>query len=144
MTQNVRKIIMFTKIKILSLLIFASLFASHSFAQELEDFNSSFSIYTNNFYASGQDVSITVDAYSIIKRPEFKFTIYRIKDIEGFFSRQTSTYSIDVLSKDSTNLVSMCEEVDSFTKNFKTQGSDNYNYFCCDAPPSMVITQPVV
>ncbi|HEY3250451.1 MAG TPA: MG2 domain-containing protein [Ignavibacteria bacterium] len=96
---------------------------------ELEDYNVSYSIYTNNLYKSGEDVSITLSAYNIVKRPEFKFTIYKIKDVEGFFSRQTSNYSIDVLSKDSTNLLSLCEEVDNFTKTFKTQGYDNYYYF---------------
>jgi uncharacterized protein YfaS (alpha-2-macroglobulin family) len=122
---------MFTKIRILALLLFAALFAAQGKSQQNDnlDYNSSFSIYTNNFYASGQDVSITINAYSIVKRPEFKFTIYKIKDIEGFFSRQTSTYAIDVLSKDSTNLLSMCEEVDSFEKTFKTQGDPSYNYF---------------
>ncbi len=121
---------MLTRIVLPMLFIFSLSFAFRAEAQDnqVDDYNSSFTLYTNNFYASGQDVSITIDAYSIIKKPEFKFTIYKIKDIEGFFSRQTSTYAIDVLSKDSTNLLSLCEEVDSFDKTFKTQGSDSYFY----------------
>ncbi len=121
---------MLTRIILPILFIFTLLSAFRAEAQDnqAEDYNSSFTIYTNNFYASGQDVSITIDAYNIVKRPEFKFTVYKIKDIEGFFSRQTSTYAIDVLSKDSTNLLSMCEEVDNFDKTFKTEGSENYYY----------------
>ena len=92
------------------------------------DLNSSFNIYTNNYYGTNQDVSITVNAYSIRKRAEFEFKIYKIKDVEAFFSRQTSTYTLEVLSKDSTNLLYLCEEVDSFKKKLKTEGYDNYYY----------------
>src|SRR5260221_12848482 len=123
---------MFTKIKILVIILFGVLITPALFAQlntDLDDVNSSFSIYSNNFYSSNQDVSITLSAYNIAKRPEFTFKVYKIKDIEGFFSRQTSTYSIDVLSKDSTNLLAMCDEIDSFDKTFKTEGYDNYWYF---------------
>jgi uncharacterized protein YfaS (alpha-2-macroglobulin family) len=95
---------------------------------EMLDFNASFSIYTNNYYGSNQDVSITVSAYSIPKKASFEFTIYKIKDPEAFFSRQTSTYSIDVLSKDSTNLLYLCDEVDKFEKKLKTEGSYDYYY----------------
>src|SRR5947208_5475157 len=101
---------MFTMIKIFGFLLFGVIAASTLFVpsllaqndNDMVDVNSSFSIYSNNFYSSNQDVSITLSAYNIVKRPEFTFKVYKIKDIEGFFSRQTSTYSIDVLSKDST------------------------------------------
>lgn len=92
------------------------------------DFNSSFYVYTNNYYTSNQEVSITINAYSINKKAEFNFGIYKIRDVEGFFSRQTSNYSLDVLSKDSINLLSMCDEVDNFSKVLKTEGYDNYYY----------------
>lgn len=95
----------------------------------LEDFNSNFNIYTNNYSGLSQDVNITISAYYVKKRTEFTFTIYKIKDIEGFFSRQISTYTLDVLSKDSLNLLSLCEEVTSFSKTFKSQGWDDYQYF---------------
>ncbi|RPI18942.1 MAG: hypothetical protein EHM58_03540 [Ignavibacteriae bacterium] len=102
--------------------------ASAQLNNDAFDINSSFSIYTNNYYSSTQDVSITINAYSIKKKAEFNFKIYKIKDVEGFFSRQTSTYSIDVLSKDSLNLLYMCEEVDEFNKTMKTEGYDDYYY----------------
>jgi len=95
---------------------------------ETLDFNASFSIYTNNYYSTNQDVSITVSAYSIPKKAKFLFTIYKIKDVEAFFSRQTSTYTIEVLSKDSTNLLYLCDEIDSFEKQLKTEGSHDYYY----------------
>jgi len=53
-------------------------------ANEMLDFNASFSIYTNNYYGSNQDVSITVSAYSIPKKASFEFTIYKIKDPGSF------------------------------------------------------------
>lgn len=121
-------IAMFTKINLTIFLLFTLIFARNVFSQQELEYNASFSIYTNNMYSSSQDVSINVNAYGIKKRPEFNFKVYRINDIEGFFSRQTSTYTIDVLSKDSLNLLSMCDEVDSFDKLFKTEGSENYFY----------------
>ncbi len=105
--------------------------AGDSFSQQnqaLTNFNTSFSLYTNNYYAPKEDVSITIDAYSIPKKAEFEFKIYKIRDVESFFSRQTSTYTIDILSKDSTNLLYLCDEVDNFTKMLKTEGSSDYYY----------------
>lgn len=112
------------------LILFIVLFANHgkTSAQINEDINSSFSIYTNSYNAVNQDVNITLSAYSIKKKAQFNFKIYKIKDVEGFFSRQTSNWTIDVLSKDSLNLLALCEEVDSFDKILKTEGSADYYY----------------
>ncbi len=121
-------------IKIIGLFMFmliAFSFEKPAFSQndnDMIDINSSFNLYTNSYYTSKQEVTITVSAYNIRKKPEFKFKIYKIKDVEGFFSRQTSQYSIDVLSKDSLNLLYMCEEVDDFNKVIKTEGSGDYYY----------------
>ena len=101
---------------------------SMSFSQEWDESNLSYSLYTNNMYSSGQEVSINIYAYYLKKNTVFNFKIYKINDIEGFFSRQTSNYQIDVLSKDSMNLLSLCEEIDSFDKKLKTEGSENYYY----------------
>lgn len=109
-------------------LIGTMLAPAEQFAQNDDDYNMSFSLYTNNMYASGDDITINLYAYYLKKGSEFNFTIYRIKDIEGFFSRQTSNYQIDVLSKDSMNLLSLCEEVDSFNKKVKLEGSNDYYY----------------
>lgn len=93
-----------------------------------EDINMSYTVYSNNMYGSGDDVIINIYAYYMKKGAEFNIKIYKIKDIEGFFSRQTSNSSIDVLSKDSLNLLGLCEEVDSFNKRMKVEGSENYYY----------------
>lgn len=105
------------------------LFSSVSFSQnDWDEYNMSFQLYTNNMYASGQDVTINVYAYYLKKGADFNFKIYKINDIEGFFSRQTSNYQIDVLSKDSLNLLSMCTEIDEFNKRLKVEGSEDYYY----------------
>jgi uncharacterized protein YfaS (alpha-2-macroglobulin family) len=114
---------------ILLILLAVVLYPSASFSQdEIEDYNSTFTVYTNNMYGSGDEVIINLYAYYLKKGTTFDFKVYKIKDIEGFFSRQVSNYSIDVLSKDSLNLLSMCEEVDSFSKRMKVEGSDDYYY----------------
>jgi len=105
------------------------LYPSILFSQnEWDEYNMSFTVYTNNMYGSGDEVNINLYAYYLKKGAEFSFKIYRINDIEGFFSRQSSNYSIDVLSKDSINLLSMCDEIDSFNKRMKVEGSDSYYY----------------
>ncbi len=113
--------------KTIKYFLLALIFPFISFSQE-DDFNASFNIYTNGIYSSAQEVSITLSAYGLKRRAECNFTIYKIRDVEGFFSRQTSSYSIDVLSKDSMNLISLCDEADSFTKYPKVTGSENYWY----------------
>ena len=59
---------------------------------------------------------------------DLKVAAYKIKDLEAFFSRQSSTYQIDILSKDSANLLYLCDKVDEFTKTLKTEGSEDYYY----------------
>lgn len=112
---------------ILLILLTVVLYPSSSFSQD-DDYNSSFTVYTNNMYGSGEEVIINVYGYYLKKSSVFDFKVYKIKDVEGFFSRQLTNYSIDVLSKDSLNLLSMCEEVDNFTKKLKVEGSDDYYY----------------
>jgi uncharacterized protein YfaS (alpha-2-macroglobulin family) len=121
---------MFTKTKqLIRGLLLAVIFApAVLFAQNDDDYDMSFSLYTNNMYASGQDITINVYAYYLKKGTEFNFKIYKINDIEGFFSRQTSNYQIDVLSRDSMNLLGMCTEIESFNKKLKIEGSDDYYY----------------
>src|SRR5688572_12323831 len=118
---------MFTKTKqlIWGLLLAVILAPAVLFAQNDDDYDMSFSLYTNNMYASGQDITINVYAYYLKKGTEFNFKIYKINDIEGFFSRQTSNYQIDVLSRDSMNLLGMCTEIESFNKKLKVEGSDD-------------------
>lgn len=122
---------MFSYVKKMFLGVFLGLvmFSSVSFSQnDWDEYNMSFQLYTNNMYASGQDVTINIYAYYMKKGAEFNFKIYKINDIEGFFSRQTSNYQIDVLSKDSLNLLSMCTEIDEFNKRLKVEGSEDYYY----------------
>lgn len=129
MYKNISIITSFFVVSFVSLLSFPlNLFSQHINDRVEINNNASFSIYTNSYYSTTQDVSITVDAYSIPKKAEFEFKIYKIRDIENFFSRQTSTYTIDVLSKDSTNLLYLCDEYDNFTRNLKTEGSNDYYY----------------
>lgn len=110
------------------LILICLLFSQILKSQDNSDFTGSFNLYTNNFYSSNEEVKITISAYSIKKNAEFEFSIYKIRDIEGFFSRQTSTYTIDVLSKDSINMLYMCDEIETFHKTLKTEGYDNYYY----------------
>ncbi|MCC6864673.1 MAG: carboxypeptidase regulatory-like domain-containing protein [Ignavibacteria bacterium] len=117
-----------TGIIFILLLVSFLLIPSISFSQNDDNSNMSFTLYSNNMYSSGDDVTLNIYAYYLNKGAEFNFKVYKIDDIEGFFSRQTSNYSIDVLSKDSLNLLALCTEVDNFSKRMKVDGNNNYYY----------------
>ncbi len=122
---------MFKKMKnlIMTAMAVGILFPSVSFTQnDNDDFNLSYTVYSNNMYASGDEVVINIYAYYMKKGAEFNFKVYKINDVEGFFSRQNSKYQIDVLSRDSLNLLSMCTQIDEFNKRMKVEGSENYYY----------------
>jgi hypothetical protein len=89
---------MFKRMKNLLMLLIATaiLLPSLSYGQnDNDDINMSYTVYCNNMYGSGDDVTINIYAYYLKKGAEFNFKVYKINDIEGFFSRQTSNYQID-------------------------------------------------
>ncbi|MCX7877218.1 MAG: MG2 domain-containing protein, partial [Ignavibacteria bacterium] len=88
----------------------------------------SFQVYTNSIYSPGETVNLYVYSYNTKKNNEFTFTVYRINDIGGFFSRQVQNYSIDVLGKDSLNLLYFCDEIHSFKKKLSVHGDKYFTY----------------
>jgi alpha-2-macroglobulin len=109
-----------------------------------DDLNVSFYVSSNNYYYPGDKVSVNLYSYDyragkkdISKKVNFYFQIYKIKDIAGFYSNQTSRYSIDVLGRDSTNLTYLADEVGSFTKNYKPTRDYSYYYVNENVPISI-------
>lgn len=100
-----------------------------------DDLNVNFYVSSNNYYYPGDKISLNLYSYDYRagkkeknKKVNFNFQIFKIKDIAGFYSNQTSRYSIDVLGRDSTNLTYLADEVGSFTKNFKPTRDYGYYY----------------
>src|SRR5688572_13160540 len=68
-----------------------------------------YNISSNTIYSPGDQVLVNIYSYSYdektknLKSIPFNFTIYKIKNVQEFYSKQTSKYSIDVLGSDSTN-----------------------------------------
>lgn len=100
-----------------------------------DDLSVNFYVSSNNYYYPGDRISINLYSYDYSSKKKdknrkvnFNFQIYKIKDIAGFYSNQTSRYSIDVLGRDSTNLTYLADEVGSFTKNFKPTKDYGYYY----------------
>ncbi|MEO8666018.1 MAG: MG2 domain-containing protein, partial [Ignavibacteria bacterium] len=123
------------KTPILSLKIFFPvmliIFLFSSLAQSREK-EINFSISTNNIYYSGEEINLNLYSYTYDekkgnRKADFNITLLRIKDINAFYSRQTSRYGIDVLSKDSMNLLYLTEEVYSLDKTLRSK--DDYNYW---------------
>lgn len=100
-----------------------------------DDLNVSFNVSSNNYYYPGDKISINLYSYNYeygkkykSKKVNFNFQIFKIKDIAGFYSNQTSRYSIDILGRDSTNLTYLADEVSSFSKNYKPEKEYGYYY----------------
>lgn len=94
----------------------------------------SFSISTNNLYFPGDQINLNVYSYDYSdknketeKNVQFLIEILSIRDVNSFYTKQSSRYNIDVLSKDSLNLTYLTNEVYSFKKYFNQK--KEYSYF---------------
>ena len=107
--------------------------------------NINFNVWNNLSYLPGEDVIINIYTYGVFnyndvysdenrnfnKFINFEITVYKITDVEGFFSRQKQYSTIDVSGADSVNLLSVCQETDRFQKKIKTEGyysSSSFSY----------------
>jgi hypothetical protein len=80
------------KTLILGVILTVLLYPAKSFTQnDMDEYNMSFQLYTNNMYASGEDVSINIYAYYLKKGAQFEFTIYKIKDMKSFLRQHQIT-----------------------------------------------------
>jgi len=111
-----------------------------------DDLNVNFYVSSNNYYYPGDKVTVNLYSYNYNmdkkdrnKKANFNFQIYKIKDIAGFYSNQTSRYSIDVLGRDSTNLTYLADEVNSFTKNYKP--TKDYGYYYVNENVPITVTE---
>lgn len=97
--------------------------------------NINFSISTNNLYLPGDEIKLNIYSYDYNSKDEkgrkagFDISVLKIKDINTFYSKQTSRYNIDVLSKDSLNLLYLADEVYSFKKYFSSKNEYGYFFF---------------
>lgn len=86
------------------------------------DENNNFSISTNLYYYPGDAIKLNINSYDYNKKGTGKlklnFTIYKIRDINKFYSEQKSRYGVDVLGKDDINLTYLCDVVSSFSEDF--------------------------
>ncbi|MEO8211281.1 MAG: MG2 domain-containing protein, partial [bacterium] len=113
---------------ILSILILPSILCAQG-----EGIN--FSISTNNLYFPGDDIKLNLYSYNYdtkkdkSRKSEFNISVLRIKDVNTFYSKQTTRYNLDVLSKDSMNLLQLTEEVYSTKKYFQPKNDYGYQSF---------------
>jgi uncharacterized protein YfaS (alpha-2-macroglobulin family) len=111
----------------------------HAYTLSAQSSGDNFTISTNNIYFPGEDISLNVSSYDyadkgLNKAVMFSIDVYRIRDISGFYSKQSSKYGLDVLSKDSMNLISLADFIYSVKKNIKSKKEYNYNYFSESIP----------
>jgi uncharacterized protein YfaS (alpha-2-macroglobulin family) len=107
------------------LILFASFFASTINAQEddgfVEGFNPEFQTYIEKFfYFPGDTVGINIYGQWREKlKPDFKIIVYKIKDAGEFLKKQSGNYYINVIGSDTSNLLNLCEAVDSLKSSLK-------------------------
>lgn len=112
-------------------LIVILIFGTLSSDAQTKDIN--FNISTNSIYFPGDEININMYSYIYGNKKDeqksvtFEFSVLKIKDINTFYSKQSSRYNLDALSKDSLNLLYLTDEVSSFKKTLTS--NKNYGYF---------------
>jgi len=115
---------------IASVILSLSAIHSDSFSQD-KDIN--YSISTSNIYYPGDEINLNLYSYNYDdknreRKYSFEISVLRIKDINTFYSKQSSKYALDILSKDSLNLLYLTEKVYSFKKTFTSKNDYGYGY----------------
>lgn len=105
-------------------------FQSLSISQEK---NINYSVSTNNIYFPGDEINLNLYSYNYDnknrdRKYSFEISVLRIKDINTFYSKQSTKYSLDILSKDSLNLLYLTEKVYSIKKTFTSKNDYGYGY----------------
>jgi len=121
-------------------LSFAALFIlAVSFVSFANESNSndikSFQITTSNMVKPGSDVSVNLYGYDYNYKGDkgknyliFDIEVFKITDPVKFFLNQPSFYSVDILGKDSSNLMYLTKEVKSFEKTVNINNDYGYAY----------------
>jgi hypothetical protein len=127
-----------TKTQILFTVLFLVFFSGNLISQNVSP-GISYYINTNNLYYPGDKVSVYLYAYSYSDKTKetkynFDFSVLKIKDIEGFYSNQTSRGNVNVIGKDSSYLLYYTDEVKSFTKTIKVNKEYGYLYLNENVP----------
>lgn len=121
-------------------LSFAALFIlAVSFVSFANESNSSgiksFQINTSNMVKPGNEVSVNLYGYDYNYKGDkgnnyliFNIEVFKITDPVKFFLNQPSFYTVDILGKDSSNLMYLTKEVKSFEKTIKINNDYGYAY----------------
>jgi uncharacterized protein YfaS (alpha-2-macroglobulin family) len=104
--------------KPLSFLSILLLFQSSAPADDdpYKNFNSNFSVYSNNYYSPGDTVKLKVNTGYLERSPMFHAYVYRITDIDSFIINQKSRANLDIIAGDSSNLIQYCRLINSFSR----------------------------
>jgi len=118
--------------QILFTVLFLVFFSENLISQNVSS-GISYYINSNNLYYPGEKVSVYLYAYSYsdkIKETKYNFeiSVFKIKDVEGFYSNQTSRGNINVIGKDSSNLLYYTDEVKTINKTLKVNKEYSYLY----------------
>lgn len=109
---------------LLALVIFLS-FIRCSYSQQsmvsgevIKNYHPDFYITTSYQYSPGDKIDVQIQSQYINTPAEFTIKLYRITDPGLFLSKQNEIYRYSVVGKDSSNLLELLEETDSFKKTF--------------------------
>lgn len=115
-----------------AILVLSLTFLSGILQAQNDEKDINFQVSTNMYYTPGQDIQAYIYSYDYNDKRKgktnFEFTIYKITDLGAFYSKQVSRYGVDVLSRDSVNLLTYCTEFASFNKNLSSQNDYGYRY----------------
>ena len=107
-----------------ALLAAAAFFTLNAFSQDSEVYEEKYKNYFPDFiitspsfyYLPGDSVRISLSSAGIKTASEFTIKVYRIKNPEQFILSQPDRTNFSVVAKDSSNLMSLLEEEDTFNR----------------------------
>lgn len=100
--------------------------------QAADSSEANFNMSCKSVYAPGTEVTVNFSMYSYYgekdraSKVKVDFTLYRIRDVEKFYSNQTSYYTTDIITKDTLSLVSSLEKIESFNRTFSQKSEYGY------------------
>lgn len=90
-----------------------------------QNFSPAFKLISQIIYAPYDTVRISVNCQWYPISPLFRVKVLRVKDPELFLLAQKSRPIMDMVGKDSSNLLKYCEEIESFEKRLSIGTSVN-------------------
>lgn len=111
------------------LVLSIQLLSDRAFGQTNQELN--FNISTTSFYYPGEKVTVNINSYIYNRENkrttfDFEITVYRITDIEKFYSLLSARSNYEILGSDSSNLLFLTKETETIGRTLRLKNEYGY------------------